>query len=30
MNKLQPGSIAKFATSGGAFKLRENISVFRE
>lgn len=30
MNKLQPGCITKYATSGGAFKLRENISLFRE
>ncbi len=30
MNKLQPNAIPKFATSGGAFKLRENISLFRE
>jgi hypothetical protein len=30
INKLQPGAIPKFATSGGAFKLRENISLFRE
>jgi len=30
INKLQPGAIPKYATSGGAFKLRENISLFRE
>ncbi|CAF4292137.1 unnamed protein product, partial [Rotaria sp. Silwood2] len=29
MNRLQPGAIPKFATSGGAFKLRENISLFQ-
>ncbi|CAF3681097.1 unnamed protein product [Adineta steineri] len=29
INKLQPGAIPKYATSGGAFKLRENISVFQ-
>ncbi|CAF1160665.1 unnamed protein product [Rotaria magnacalcarata] len=29
MNKLQPGAIQKYATSGGAFKLRENISIFQ-
>lgn len=30
MNKLQPNSIPKFTTSGGDFKLRENISLFRK
>ncbi|UJR35236.1 hypothetical protein I4U23_028001 [Adineta vaga] len=29
MNKLQPNSIPKYATSGGSFKLRENISLFQ-
>ncbi|CAF0894405.1 unnamed protein product [Rotaria sp. Silwood1] len=29
MNKLQPGAIPKYATTGGAFKLRENISLFQ-
>ncbi|UJR10606.1 hypothetical protein I4U23_014803 [Adineta vaga] len=29
INKLQPGAIPKYATSGGAFKLRENISLFQ-
>lgn len=30
MNKLQPGVVAKICTSGGGFKLRENVSAFRE
>ena len=30
MNKLQPDSIPKYATSGGDFKFRENISLFRK
>jgi hypothetical protein len=30
MNKLQPGSVAKICTSGGGFKLRENVSAFRK
>lgn len=30
MNKLQPNSIAKYTTSGGDFKFRENISLFRK
>ena len=25
MNKLSPGSVSKIQTSGGSFKLRENI-----
>ena len=29
MNKLQPGSVSKICTSGGGFKLRENVSAFR-
>ncbi|UJR35235.1 hypothetical protein I4U23_028000 [Adineta vaga] len=29
MNKLQPGAIAKICTSGGGFKLRENVSAFQ-
>lgn len=29
MNKLEPGSVAKICTSGGGFKLRENIAAFR-
>ncbi|CAF1640149.1 unnamed protein product [Adineta ricciae] len=29
MNKLQPNSIPKYATSGGSFKLRENIALFQ-
>ncbi|CAF4376166.1 unnamed protein product, partial [Adineta steineri] len=29
INKLQPGSVAKIATSGGGFKLRENVSAFQ-
>lgn len=30
MNKLQSGAIPKYATTGGSFKLRENISLFRK
>jgi len=30
INKLQPGSVAKICTSGGGFKLRENVSAFRK
>ena len=30
MNTLKPNAIAKYSTSGGAFKLRENISIFRK
>ncbi len=30
MSKLQPGSIGKVCTSGGDFKLRENVSAFRK
>ncbi|CAF4454194.1 unnamed protein product, partial [Adineta steineri] len=29
INKLQPGSVGKICTSGGGFKLRENVSAFR-
>ncbi|CAF2376553.1 unnamed protein product [Rotaria sp. Silwood2] len=29
MNKLQPGAIPKICTSGGGFKLRENVSAFQ-
>ena len=29
MNKLQPGSVAKICTSGGGFKLRENVAAFQ-
>ncbi|CAF1039944.1 unnamed protein product [Didymodactylos carnosus] len=29
MNKLSPNSIPKIATSGGAFKLRENVAAFQ-
>lgn len=29
MNKLQPGAVAKICTSGGGFKLRENVSAFQ-
>jgi len=29
MNKLQPGAVPKIATSGGGFKLRENVSAFQ-
>ncbi len=30
MNKLKPNAIPKYTTSGGDFKFRENISLFRE
>ena len=30
INKLQPGSVPKICTSGGGFKLRENVSAFRK
>ena len=30
MNKLQLGSVPKICTSGGGFKLRENVSAFRK
>ncbi|CAF4205684.1 unnamed protein product, partial [Rotaria magnacalcarata] len=29
MNKLQPNSIPKYATSGGSFQFRENIALFQ-
>jgi len=29
MNKLQPGSVKKIATSGGSFKLMENVQRFQ-
>ncbi|CAF5043998.1 unnamed protein product, partial [Rotaria magnacalcarata] len=29
INKLQPGSVSKICTSGGGFKLRENVSAFQ-
>lgn len=30
MNKLQPGAVSKICTSGGGFKLRENVAAFRK
>jgi hypothetical protein len=30
MNKLQPGSIPKIATTGGQFKVIENINKFQD
>ncbi|KAF0288054.1 Muscle-specific protein 20 [Amphibalanus amphitrite] len=30
MNKLSPGSVSKIQTSGGSFKLRENIERFQK
>jgi hypothetical protein len=29
INKLQPNAVPKYATSGGGFKLRENVSAFQ-